>query len=174
MQSHKSYFEKCGQFYLSTKGLNFDTWIEAIDEGHKGDMLTLYGLSLLANMHTYIYIYIYLHNGQFWSTLKNVPSTHDETLRKYKVHALYLERGLFVELREREAPLQLTDNPDPKMMLIIIGELSELETKMYEDILHTRLGIGKTIEQKASTSSSVSIPKQGPRPSLDEPRMRHH
>ena len=26
MQSHKAYFEKCGQFYLSTKGLNFKTW----------------------------------------------------------------------------------------------------------------------------------------------------
>ena len=76
MQSHKSYFEKCGQFYLSTKGLNFDTWMEAIDEGHKGDVLTLHGLSLLADVHTYIH----LHNGQFWSTLKNVPSTHDETL----------------------------------------------------------------------------------------------
>ena len=76
MQSHKTYFEKCGQFYLSTKGLYFDTWMEAIDEGRKGDVLTLYGLSLLIDVHTYIH----LHNGQFWSTLKNVPSTHVETL----------------------------------------------------------------------------------------------
>ena len=76
MQSHKTYFEKCGQFYLSTKGLNLDIWMEAIDEGRKGDVLTLYGLSLLIDVHTYIH----LHNGQFWSTLKNVPSTHVETL----------------------------------------------------------------------------------------------
>ena len=107
MQLHKSYFENCGQFYLSTKDLNFDTWIEAINEGHKGDVLTLYGLSSLTNMHTYIH----LHNGQFWSTLKNVPSTHDETLWKCKVHALYLGRGLLVELREWEVPLQIIDNP---------------------------------------------------------------
>ena len=79
MQSHKTYFKKCGQFYLSTKGLDLDTWMEAIDEGRKGDVLTLYGLSLLMDVHTYIH----LHNGQFWSTLKNVPSSHDETLRKY-------------------------------------------------------------------------------------------
>ena len=166
MQLHKSYFEKCGQLYLSTKGLNFDTWMEAIDEGHKGDVLTLYGLSLPANVHTYIH----LHNGHFWSTLKNVPSTHDETLQKCKVHALYLGRRLFVELREQEAPLQIIDNPDPKVILIVIGELSELEAKMYEDILHTGLGVGKTAEPKASTSSSVSILKQWPRPSLDEPQ----
>ena len=88
MQSHKSYFENCGQFYLSTKGLDFDTWMEAIDEGHKGDVLTLYGLSLLTDVHTHIH----LHNGHFWSTLKNVPLTHDEPLRKCKVHALYLGR----------------------------------------------------------------------------------
>ena len=171
MQSRKSYFEKCGQLYLSTKGLNFDTWIEAIDEGCKGDVLTLYGLSLLANVHTYIH----LHNGQFWSTLKNVPSNHDETLRKCKVHALYLGRGLFVKLREQEVPLQIIDNPNPKVISIIIGKLSELETKMYEDILHTGLGVGKSaktaksVELKASNSSSVSIPKQGLRLSLDEP-----
>ena len=59
MQSHKTYFKKCGQFYLSRKGLNFDTWVEAIDEGCKGDVLTLYGLSLLMDVHTYIH----LHNG---------------------------------------------------------------------------------------------------------------
>ena len=54
--------------------------------------------------------------------------------------------------------------------MIVIGELSELETKMYEDILHTGLGVGNTAEPKASTSSSVSILKQEPRPSLDEPQ----
>ena len=50
-------------------------WMEAIDEGRKGDVLTLYGLSLLMDVLTYIH----LHNGKFWSTLKNVPSSHDET-----------------------------------------------------------------------------------------------
>ena len=99
-----------------------------------------------------------------------MPPTHDETLRKCKVHALYLGRGLFVELKEWEAPLQILDNPDPKIISNVIGELSELETKMYDDILHTRLGVGKADESKASTSSSVSIPKQMPMPSLDEPQ----
>ena len=64
-----------------------------------------------------------------------------------------------------------TDNrqPDPKVILIIIGELSELETKTYENILHTGLGVGKTVEPKASTSSSVSILKQLLRLSPDKP-----
>ena len=141
-------------------------WMEAIDEGCKGDVLTLYGLSLLIDVHTYIH----LHNGQFWSTLKNVPSTHDETLQKCKVHALYLGRGLFVELRKWEIPLQIIDNPDPKVISIVIGELSELETKTYDDIVHTGLGVGKAPELKAGTSSSVSILKQGQSPMSDEPQ----
>ena len=116
-------------------------------------------------MHTFIH----LHNGQFWTTLKNVPSTHEETLHKCKVHALYLGRGLFVELMERDVPLQIIDNPDPKVTLIVIGELTELEQKMYDDTLHTGLGSGKTVESKAGTSTSASVPKQGPKPPTDEP-----
>ena len=136
MQSHKAYFEKCGQFYLSTKGLNFETWMEAIDEGRKGDVFTLYGLSLLADVH----MFIHLHNGQFWTTLKNMPSIHEETLPKCKVHALYLGRGLFVELMEWDVPLQIIENPNPKVTSIVIGELTELEQKTYDDTLHTGLG----------------------------------
>ena len=139
--------------------------MEAINEGCKGDVLTLYGLSLLADVHTFIH----LHNGQFWTTLKNVPSTHEETLRKCKVHALYLGRGLFVELMEWNIPLQIIDNPDPKVTSIVIGELTELEQKMYDDTLHTGLGSGITVEFKAGTSTSASVPKQGPNPPTDEP-----
>ena len=77
---------------------------------------------------------------------------------------------MFVELKEWEAPLQILDNPDPKIISIVIGELSELETTTCDDILHTGLGVGKADESKASTSSSVSIPKQRPRPPLDKPQ----
>ena len=100
----------------------------------------MYGFSLLTNVHTFIHLY----NGQFWMTLKNVPFTHEETLCKCKVHALYLGRGLFVELMEWDFPLQIIDNPDPKVTSIVIGELTELEQKTYDDILHTGLGSGKT------------------------------
>ena len=117
-------------------------------------------------MCTHIFIFIM---GQFWSTLKNVPSSHDETLRKCKVHALYLGRGLFVELREWETPLQRIDNPDPKVISIVIGKLSELETKTYDNIVHTGLGVGKTPEFKAGTSGSGSTSKHGQKPTLDEP-----
>ena len=65
MQTHRAFFESCGQFYLTSKGLSFDTWIEAIDEGRKGDVLTLYGLSLLTDVHT----------SPQWSILDNVKDS---------------------------------------------------------------------------------------------------
>ena len=115
-----------------------------------------------------VHTYIHLHNGQFWSTLKYVPSSHDETLQKCKVHAFYLGRGLFVELRKRETLLQIIDNPDPKVISIVIGELSELETKTYDDIVHTGFGVGKTPELKAGTSGSSSTSKHRQKSTLDE------
>ena len=63
MQSHKTYFEKCGQFYLSTKGLNFDTWMEAIDEGSKGDVLT-YMVLAYSSICTHLFIFIMVSFGQ--------------------------------------------------------------------------------------------------------------
>ena len=98
-----------------------------------------------------------------------MPSTHEETLCKCKVHALYLGRGLFVKLMEWDVPLQIKDNPDPKVTSIVTGELTEWEQKMYDDILHTGLGSGKTVESKAGTSTSAIVPKQGPNPPTDEP-----
>ena len=53
------------------------------------------------------------------------------------------------------------------MILIVIGELSELETKTYDDVLHTGLGVGKTAEPKAGTSNTL---KQGLNPLIDEPQ----
>ena len=99
---------------------------------------------------------------------KNVSPTHEETLHKCKVHTLYLGRGLFVKLMEWDVPLQIIDNPDPKVTSIVIGELTELEQKMYDDILHTGLGSGKTVESKAGTSISGSVLKQGTKPPTDE------
>ena len=98
-----------------------------------------------------------------------MPSNHKETLWKCKVHALYLGRGLFVKLMEWDIPLQIIDNPDPKVTLIVIGELTELKQKTYDDILHTGLGSGKTVESNAGTSTLASVPKQGPNPPTDEP-----
>ena len=127
-----------GQFYLSTKGLDYDVWLKAIEDGQEGDVLTLFSLSLLADVH----IYAHLHAGQFWMTLKKVSKMHEEVVNMCQVHLLYLEQGLFVELKQRVVPLEVVTNPNPSVTSCVVGELTEMEEKTHNGILHTRLRVG--------------------------------
>ena len=86
MLTYRGYFEEWVDFYLKTKGMSYDVWIEAIEDGRKGDILTLFGLSTLTDLHTYVH----LHEGQYWITPKTVPDNHEEVLKACKVHLLYL------------------------------------------------------------------------------------
>ena len=88
--TYRKIFEERGKFYMGMKGLTLDNWMEAIMDGRKGDVLALYGLSLLTDTHTYVH----LHDGQMWTTLKNVPYTHNEILKSSGVHIMYLGRGM--------------------------------------------------------------------------------
>ena len=73
--------------------MTFKVWLEAIKEGQKGDILSLYGLSLLLDIHTVVH----LHNGGIWTTLKMVPNNH-EVISRCLIHLAYLGMGMFVEL----------------------------------------------------------------------------
>ena len=86
MLIYHGYFEECRDFYLKTKGMSFDVWMEAIEDGRKGEILTLFALSILTDLHTYVH----LHKSQYWTTLKMVPSTHEKILSACKIHLLYL------------------------------------------------------------------------------------
>ena len=83
-----------GKFYLDTKKLHFDQWIDTIENGHKGDVFTLYGLSVLTNTHTYVH----LHNNQHWCSIKSPPAVHTEVITMCAKHLLYLGCRLFIEL----------------------------------------------------------------------------
>ena len=96
MLIYRGYFEERGDFYLKTKDMSFDIWMEAIKDGRKEDILTLFALSILTDLHTYVH----LQEGQYWTTLKMVPSTHEEILSACKIHLLYLGCGLYVEPKE--------------------------------------------------------------------------
>ena len=129
MLSHEPIMTEKGKFYLGTKKLSFSQWLEAIDDGHKGHVLALYGLNVLTNVHTYVH----LHNNQFWSTLKHTLDTHQETIKMCTKHLLYLGHGLFVELSPRKEPLKILPNQDPNVQSLVIGELTPLEQSEYHD-----------------------------------------
>ena len=64
---HKQYFNTLAFTYLKCKGLFLDNWLDSIQVGCKGDILSLFGLCLLVEKH----ILVHLSNGLLWSSLKN-------------------------------------------------------------------------------------------------------
>ena len=69
-------FEIAGHYCLVPKGLTLDIWADSIEDGQKGDFLTLYGLNLMLDTHTIVH----LHNNRLWTTVKNRALNHDEIL----------------------------------------------------------------------------------------------
>ena len=138
MLIYQTLFEEQGQFYLETKGMTYDIWLEAVTDGRKGDILTLYGSSVLTDVHTYVH----LHKAEFWTTLKNIPKMHNEIMEQCDVHLLYLGRGLYIELTKCATPLEIIDNPGPSIKSVVIGELTTVEAGAYEAVLNTGLGTG--------------------------------
>ena len=53
--------------------MTLEVWLEAVKEGRKGDILALYCLSLLLDIHTAVH----LHNGGMWTSLQVVLEDHD-------------------------------------------------------------------------------------------------
>ena len=147
MLTYHGFFTECGDFYLKTKGMSFDVWMQAIKDGRKGDILTLFVLSVLTDFHTYAH----LHEGQYWSTLKTVPNTHEEVLCACEIHLLYLGRGMFIELKKCETPLSIAPNLDPGVTSYIIGELTPAEQTAYDNVLLSGLGVGCGNTEKGCT-----------------------
>ena len=63
------------------------------------------------------------------------------------VHLLYLGRGLYVELTKCATPLEITDNLNPNIKSIVIEEITTVEARAYDDVLHTGLGTGINSQQ---------------------------
>ena len=62
---HKVQLAKKAKQYLKSKGLRIDMWSESITDGRKGDVLVLFGINLLTEMHCLVH----LANGQIWTML---------------------------------------------------------------------------------------------------------
>ena len=84
--SCQGFFEERGEFYLQTKVMSFETWREAVIDGRKGNVLTLFALNILMDLHTYVHLLA----GCCWTTLKNVPESHEDIVKCCDIHLLYL------------------------------------------------------------------------------------
>ena len=107
--------------YMASKGLNFDTWLGSIDDGRKGDVLTLFCLCMLQDIHATVH----LRNGNYWSSMNDPSSDHHTNIDHSHIHLAYLGRGLYIELVKRDTPLK-TINDDSKD-LVVLGTLESDE-----------------------------------------------
>ena len=149
---HKAQLAKKAKQYLKSKGLSIDTWSESITDGCKGDVLVLFGLNLLTEMHCLVH----LANGQIWTMLAMLGEAHSTDLQKFELHLAYIGRGLFIELTECAVPLMIAETTESTTSLVI-GELSATEECTIEDMMKTGLGIGLThaISHKPHTIKQV-------------------
>ena len=109
--------------------MTLEVWLDAVKEGRKGDILALYCLSLLLDIHTAVH----LHNGGMWTTLQVVPDNHDSMILCCGMHLAYLGMGIFMELVRREIPLTIlpatiTSRPDIKS--IVVGEVTLMKSNI--------------------------------------------
>ena len=129
-------FECAGYHCLTAKGLTLDIWSDSIEDGWKGDFLSLYGLNLMLDTHTVVH----LSNDRLWTTIKNPPKNHDMLLAMCNFHLVYLGRGLFVELIERKCPLIVVEET-ADVKTILIGELTFDESETLDRVINRGLGV---------------------------------
>ena len=122
--SIRAHFEECASEYLQSKGMFLDIWMDALCDGHKGDTLTLYGLSMILDVH----MVVHLRNGKIWTTMDSPPDEHADLISKCLIHVAYLDRGLFIELVKREKPLEVIKSVNGACSYVV-GELTIIEKK---------------------------------------------
>ena len=91
---HKKFFNTMEKAYLARKGLSLDNWLDSVQEGRKGDVLTLLGLCMLIEK----YAVVHLHDGEIWTSLRDSQKSHDEALDRSDSHLIYLGRGNFAKM----------------------------------------------------------------------------
>ena len=84
--SNRAHFEESASDYLQSKGMSLDIWMDALCDGRKGDTSTLYGLSMILDVHTVVP----LCNRKIWTMMDSPPDEHSDLISKCLIHAAYL------------------------------------------------------------------------------------
>ena len=140
---HRKYTANKASEYLASKDLTVELWADKIWDGRKGDMLILFTLNLLMEMHTIVH----LKDGQTWTTLANPNPNHSDDIKCCEIHLVYVGRGLFIELIEHENPLEIVENTE-ETTSIIISELTSTEERAIDEVVKLGLGVGIMRESK--------------------------
>ena len=75
--TNQAYSKMVAKDYLSSKGISLFEWSKGVKENRRADVLSIYVMSVITSTH----VIIHLNDNVNWSTLKNVPTTHQEILQ---------------------------------------------------------------------------------------------
>ena len=96
MLANKKNFKQLASKFLASKVLTYENWLDSISEGHKNDILALFGLCILFS----VLAVVHLKDGFIWTTLSKLSDDHAEDLKRCSVHLCYLCRDIFIKLIE--------------------------------------------------------------------------
>ena len=137
--------------YMASKGLNFDTWLGSIDDGHKGDVFTLFYLCMLQDVHATIHF----RNGKYWTSMNEPSCDHYINMERSHIHLAYLGCGLYIELVKRDIPLQIITGASKD--LIVLGTLESEERSILDSALNQGLGIALDHTTRVGTPQHVQV-----------------
>ena len=100
--TNKKKLKQVARNFLKLTNTNLTAWLKGIRNGTKGNLLTLYLLSLLTGTHCCIH----LKQNKIWSTLKEKPLTHVELMQRCNVHLAYMGHNNYVQLSLRTTTTQ--------------------------------------------------------------------
>ena len=126
-------------------------WLGSIDDGHKGDVFTLFCLCMLQDIH----VTVHLRNGKYWSSMNDPSSDHHINIDRSHIHLAYLGRGLYIELVKRDTPLKII-NEDSKD-LIVLGTLESDERATLDLAINQGLGVALDRTAEVSISKHVQV-----------------
>ena len=149
--TNRDYIKTVAAECLETKGLDIPTPIKGIKEGHKGDVLALFVMSVI----TGVCCFVHLKHHNYWTSFKELPNTHLEYIQQCSIHLSYLGQGSFAEHTIRTAlvsyklfsidqPVEIEEK-DP----VVIGTLTCEENETMDMLLdqshsQTEVGLSNT------------------------------
>ena len=133
---YKAHFKRIGLTYLTSKGLSLELWVESIKDGRRPDFFVLLALNALLETHAVVHI----SNGQTWTTLNDPPENHDRILECCEYHLVYLGKGTFIELVERQR-LLIVVHSDDDIKTIEIGRLTFDEEETLNSVISKGLDV---------------------------------
>ena len=164
--SNKKQLEHLSKKYFDSTSLKLSAWLKGIKEGRKGNLLTVFILSLVTGVHCCLH----LKQQKYWTTLKEKPSTYAEFMQRCNVHLAYLGHNNSIELTLRTTKVSYKffgiDNPVDleETVPVVIGTLTSEESSTLNMLIdenpHPMLESADDVKSGSQPQDDVLGPDQ--------------